>query len=64
MPDALDRFRLDAQRVLVTGDWRGLGAEIASVLASAGADLVISGRDRIGLERTRQGLEQLAGSAV
>lgn len=59
MPDALDRFRLDSQRALVTGASRGLGAEIASVLASAGADLVISGRDRIGLERTRQVVERL-----
>ena len=59
MPDALDRFRLDSQRALVTGASRGLGAEIASVLASAGADLVISGRDRIGLERTQQVVEQL-----
>jgi NAD(P)-dependent dehydrogenase (short-subunit alcohol dehydrogenase family) len=36
----------------------GLGAEIASLLAAAGADLVISGRDPIGLENTRQVVER------
>jgi 2-deoxy-D-gluconate 3-dehydrogenase len=59
MPDAPGRFRLDNQRVLVTGASRGLGAEIASVLAAAGADLVVSGRDPIGLEHTRQAVERL-----
>ncbi|MFZ0408357.1 MAG: SDR family oxidoreductase [Cyanobium sp.] len=59
MPDAAGRFSLDHQRVLVTGASRGLGAEIASVLAAAGADLVISGRDPIGLESTRQAVERL-----
>jgi NAD(P)-dependent dehydrogenase (short-subunit alcohol dehydrogenase family) len=59
MTDVPSRFRLDDQRVLVTGASRGLGAEIATVFASAGADLVISGRDSSGLENTRQLVEQL-----
>ncbi len=59
MSAATDRFRLDAQRVLVTGASRGLGAEIATVLAGAGADLLISGRDPSGLESTRQAIERL-----
>jgi 2-deoxy-D-gluconate 3-dehydrogenase len=52
------RFNLDKKRVLVTGASRGLGAEIASSLAVAGAELMISGRDAIGLESTRQLVQQ------
>ncbi len=54
MPQSNCRFSLDGQRILVTGASRGLGAEIASSLAAAGADLMISGRDATGLESTRQ----------
>lgn len=59
MGDATSRFRLDHQRALVTGASRGIGAEISTVLAAAGADLVISGRDLAGLEATRQAVEGL-----
>ncbi len=48
-----DRFRLDGRRALVTGASKGLGATIAAVLADAGADLVITGRDVAGLAQTR-----------
>lgn len=58
MADVKTRFRVDGQRVLVTGASRGLGAEIATVLAAAGADLLISGRDLAGLARTRQAVER------
>ena len=59
MSESNGRFRLDKQRALVTGASRGLGAEIASALAAAGADLVISGRDSEGLENTRKAVERL-----
>jgi 2-deoxy-D-gluconate 3-dehydrogenase len=54
MPDYANRFSVQGKRALVTGASRGLGAEIAKVLADAGADLAIVGRDPDGLEATRQ----------
>ena len=54
MSDYAQRFSVEGKRALVTGASRGLGAEIAAVLADAGADLAIVGRDRAGLEETRQ----------
>lgn len=48
-----ERFNLTHQRALITGASRGLGAAIAAVLADAGADLVLAGRDGAGLEATR-----------
>jgi 2-dehydro-3-deoxy-D-gluconate 5-dehydrogenase len=46
----LDSFRLDGKVALVTGASRGLGKEMALALAGAGADLVIVGRGKDGLE--------------
>jgi gluconate 5-dehydrogenase len=46
----LDRFRLDGKTALVTGASRGLGRSIALALAEAGADLVITGRERSALD--------------
>ena len=56
MPDYIRRFSLEGKRALVTGASKGLGAEIAAVLADAGADVGIVGRDLIGLETTRQAI--------
>ncbi|MBY6413971.1 SDR family oxidoreductase [Rhodococcus sp. BP-252] len=41
---------LDGKRALITGAGRGIGADIARTFAAAGARLVLSGRDRDGLE--------------
>ncbi len=57
MAGPADRITLAGRRALVTGASRGLGAEIAAVFADAGADLVITGRDRDGLEATRLAVE-------
>jgi NAD(P)-dependent dehydrogenase (short-subunit alcohol dehydrogenase family) len=45
----LDRFSVTGKRALVTGGSKGIGAEIAAVLAQAGAEIAIVGRDRTGL---------------
>lgn len=45
-----ERFSLKNKRALVTGASKGIGAVIAVVLAEAGADVAVTGRDRAGLE--------------
>ena len=52
MQNPLDRFRVEGKRALVTGGSKGIGAETALVLAQAGADVAIVGRDRAGLDET------------
>lgn len=54
MSDYASRFSVAGKRALVTGASKGLGAEIATVLADAGADVAIVGRDTAGLEAIRQ----------
>ncbi len=58
MSDYASRFSVQGKRALVTGASRGIGAEIAIVLADAGADVGIVGRDAEGLEATRQAVTQ------
>ena len=53
MPDHASRFSLQGKRALVTGASRGIGAEIATVFADAGADVAIVGRDAEGLKWPR-----------
>jgi NAD(P)-dependent dehydrogenase (short-subunit alcohol dehydrogenase family) len=48
----LDRFRLDAKRLFISGGSRGLGREMALAIADAGADVALTGRDATSLERT------------
>jgi gluconate 5-dehydrogenase len=50
MTPILDAFSLAGRRAMVTGGSRGLGKEIASGLAQAGADLVLVGRERTSLD--------------
>ena len=59
----LDRFRLDRRRLFITGGSRGLGREMALAIADAGADVVLTGRDPEGLERTAEDIRRLGRRA-
>ena len=56
MLDRASRFSLQNKGALVTGASRGIGAEIATVFADAGADVAIVGRDAEGLNTTKQAI--------
>lgn len=62
MTDANTLFDLSGKNALITGSSQGIGFALAKGLASAGATIVINGRDIKKLERARQELE--AGGAV
>jgi len=57
MTNPLERFAVAGKRALVTGGSKGIGAESAIVLAQAGADVAIVGRDRDGLQATAAQIE-------
>ncbi len=59
----LDRFRLEGQRLFITGGSRGLGREMALAIADVGADVVLVGRDRDSLEKTAADIRQLGRTA-
>lgn len=58
-----EQFRLDDKTALVSGASRGLGRVMALALAEAGADLIITGRDRDTLAETAAEIEA-TGQAV
>ncbi len=53
-----DQFSLAGKRALVTGSSRGIGLALARALATAGASVILNGRDR---ERLEQAAAQLTG---
>jgi NAD(P)-dependent dehydrogenase (short-subunit alcohol dehydrogenase family) len=57
-------FRLDGKVALITGGGRGIGKFIATGLAEAGADLVITSRKLNNLESTAEELEREFGVSV
>ena len=59
MSNFFDRFSLSGKKSLVTGASKGIGEVIAKVLAEAGSDLVIVGRDKNGLNNTQQFIKKL-----
>ena len=52
MADWTERFALTGRKALVTGASKGIGAEICSVFAEAGANIVAVARDEAGLAET------------
>lgn len=60
----LDRFRLDGKRLFITGGSRGLGREMALAVAEAGADVILTGRNRDSLEQTAEEIRRLGRNAV
>jgi NAD(P)-dependent dehydrogenase (short-subunit alcohol dehydrogenase family) len=57
-------LRLDGKRALITGATKGIGADIARSFASAGARLVLSGRDETELSTMRGTLADEFGSEI
>jgi NAD(P)-dependent dehydrogenase (short-subunit alcohol dehydrogenase family) len=57
-------LRLDGKRALITGATKGIGADIARAFASAGASLVLSGRDETELRAMRGVLADEYGSEI
>ena len=61
---AIDRFRLDGRKAVVTGGARGIGRAIAYVLAGAGAIVTIADRDLSAAESTATAITGLGGDAT
>ncbi|MBK7975018.1 MAG: glucose 1-dehydrogenase [Deltaproteobacteria bacterium] len=64
MPSALDSFRLDGRLALVTGASRGIGQAIATALAEAGAELVLTSRKVEAAQAVASALEQAGHRAT
>ncbi len=64
MADVSDRFRLDGRVVFVTGAGSGLGRALACGLASFGAIVACTDRDRDGVAETCRAIEEANGKGV
>ena len=64
MPDWTDRFSLAGRTALVTGASKGIGAEICTVFADAGADIVAVARDPAGLDKVARSVAEKGRSCV
>lgn len=60
----LERFRIDDKSVVVTGAGRGLGKQIALILAKGGAHVVCAARTEEQIEETAREIQALGRRAV
>jgi NAD(P)-dependent dehydrogenase (short-subunit alcohol dehydrogenase family) len=60
----LDRFKLTGKTALVTGGARGLGKTMATALAEAGADIVLTGRSLEGCQAAAKEIANATGRTV
>jgi NAD(P)-dependent dehydrogenase (short-subunit alcohol dehydrogenase family) len=63
-PTYIERFSVTGKKALITGGSKGIGAVAARVLAEAGADVAIVGRDRAGLAETQASVEATGRACV
>ncbi|GGR35372.1 SDR family NAD(P)-dependent oxidoreductase [Streptomyces roseolus] len=62
--NAMNLFRLDGARALVTGASRGIGKAVAEALADAGCDVVVTARTPSALDDTVRAVEERGRKAV
>ena len=60
----LPQFNLEGSKALVTGASKGIGVDIALTLAKAGADLVVSGRNKNELENIKNKITEIGRDCI
>lgn len=64
MSSWINRFSLQGRRALITGASKGIGSEICTVFADAGADIIAVGRDQQGLDQIAKEVTSLGRDCV
>ena len=58
-----EKFRLNGKTLFISGGSRGLGRSMALAIADAGADVILTGRDKNSLDQTASEINQLGQNA-